>query len=87
MALATYRLKDGIIVEPRLGVGGAEPKPRRIAEAEAALQGHRPGAEAFAAAADAAVAAVDPLEDFNYSADFRRDLVRAVVRRALERAE
>ena len=31
MALVTYRLKDGAIVEPRVGVGGAEPQPRRIA--------------------------------------------------------
>ena len=42
MALATFRLADGRIVEPRVGVGGAEPKPRRIAQAEqvtAALDG------------------------------------------------
>src|SRR5438093_471494 len=44
MALATYRTKDGAIVEPRIGAGGAEARPRRIAEAEAALVGHVPGA-------------------------------------------
>ena len=86
MALATYRVEDGVIVEPRLGVGGAEPHPRRIAEAEAALAGRPPAAETFRAAADAAAAAVDPLEDHQTSADYRRDLVRAMTRRALERA-
>jgi carbon-monoxide dehydrogenase medium subunit len=86
MALATYRLKDGVMVEPRVGVGGAEGRPRRIAEAEAALAGQKPGAEAFRAAGEAAAAAVDPLEDVHADAEFRRDLVRAVTRRALERA-
>ncbi len=86
MALVTYRVENGVVAEPRVGVGGAEPCPRRIAEAEAALAGRPATAEAFAAAADAAAAAVDPLEDINTSADYRRDLVRAMTRRALERA-
>jgi carbon-monoxide dehydrogenase medium subunit len=86
MALVTYRLKDGVIAEPRVGVGGAEAYPRRIAEAEAALAGKRPGSAAFTAAGEAAAAAIDPLEDINTSADYRRDLVRAMTRRALERA-
>ena len=78
MALTTYRLKDGVIVEPHVGVGGAEGRPRRIAEAEAALAGRTPGAEVFRAAGEAAAAAVDPLEDVHADAEFRRDLVRAV---------
>jgi carbon-monoxide dehydrogenase medium subunit len=86
MALVTYRLKDGAIVEPRVGVGGAEARPRRIAEAETALAGRPPGPEAFHAAADAAAAAIDPLEDVNTSADHRRDLIRTLTRRALESA-
>src|SRR5580700_6481825 len=54
MALVTYRLADGRMVEPRLGIGGAEPKPRRIAQAERLLDGQRPGPEVFTAAAQAA---------------------------------
>jgi carbon-monoxide dehydrogenase medium subunit len=86
MALVTYRPKDGLITEPRVGVGAAEARPRRIAEAEAALAGKPPAPAIFDAAAHAAAAAIDPLEDVNTSADYRRDLVRAMVRRALERA-
>jgi aerobic carbon-monoxide dehydrogenase medium subunit len=85
-ALAAYRLEGGKIAEPRVAVGGAEPNPRRIAEAERALAGAAPGDTAFRAAAAAATAAIDPLEDVTTSADFRRDLVLAVTRRALERA-
>jgi carbon-monoxide dehydrogenase medium subunit len=86
MALATLRLPDGVIVEPRVGVGGAEGRPRRIAQAEAILAEQKPGAEIFRAAAEAAADAIDPLEDVHADAEFRLDLVRAVTRRALERA-
>jgi aerobic carbon-monoxide dehydrogenase medium subunit len=86
MALATFRLADGRMREPRIAVGGAEPKPRRIAAAEQALDGQKPAPEAFAAAADAAMAAVDAMEDPTYSAEYRRDLVRTVTYRALEAA-
>jgi len=85
-ALGCYRVEAGKIVEPRLAVGGVEPQPRRIAEAERAVAGAAPGDTAFRAAAAAATAAVDPLEDVTTSAEFRRDLVLAVTRRALERA-
>ena len=85
-ALVTYRLKGGKMSEPRVGVGGAEPSPRRIPEAEVALDGKTPGDTAFRAAADAAASAIDPLEDHQTTGEYRRDLVRAVVRRALEHA-
>ena len=86
MALGTYRLDGGKIAAPRLAIGGAEVKPRRIAQAERALEGAAPGDQAFRAAAIAATAAIDPMEDNLNSAEFRRDLVLAVTRRALERA-
>jgi carbon-monoxide dehydrogenase medium subunit len=86
MALATWRLQGGVIVDPHVGLGGAEGRPRRIAEAEAALAGKAPSAQAFTAAAEAAAAIVDPLEDLQANAKYRRDLVRTVTRRALERA-
>jgi carbon-monoxide dehydrogenase medium subunit len=86
MALATWRLEDGVMTEVRIGVGGAEDRARRIAEAEQALEGRAPGPEAFRTAADAAAAAVDPMSDPGTSADYRRGLVATLTRRALERA-
>ncbi len=86
MVLATYRLVDGVMVEPRIGVGGAEAMPRRLGDAERALDGRAPDAAVFAAAADAAADGVDPMADANTSAQYRRDLVRTLTRRALERA-
>ena len=85
-ALVSYRLQTGKIVDARVGVGGAEPFPRRIAEAESLLNGQAPGDKAFRAAAEAAATAVEAMEDHQTTADYRRDLVRAVVRRALEQS-
>jgi carbon-monoxide dehydrogenase medium subunit len=86
MALVTYRLADGVIAEPRVGIGGAEARPRRIPEAEAALGGRPLEPKTFQAAAEAAADAVDPMEDIQADAEYRRDLVRAVTRRALEKS-
>lgn len=86
MALVTFRIVNGVIADPRVGVGGAEERPRRIPEAESALAGRTPGDAVFRAAAEAAADVVDPLEDIQADAAYRRDLVRAVTRRALERA-
>jgi carbon-monoxide dehydrogenase medium subunit len=83
-SLVTYRLQAGKIADARVGLGGAEPSPRRIADAEAALNGQPQSDAIFRTAAEAAAAAIDPLEDHQTTAEYRRDLVRAVVRRALE---
>src|ERR1041385_7694013 len=85
-ALVSYRLQDGKIGDARVGLGGAEAFPRRISQAEAALTGQAPSDKVFRAAAEAAAKAVEPLEDHQTNAEYRRDLVRAVVRRALEMA-
>ena len=59
--------------EPRVGIGGVEPRPRCISTPAEKMEEH-------------ALRVVDPMTDQHYSAAYRRDLVRAVVRRALEQA-
>src|SRR5712672_1737887 len=61
--LVTVRVAGGVIAEARVGIGGAETRPRRIPEAEAALQGRPPTIATFRSAAEAAAEAVDPIED------------------------
>jgi aerobic carbon-monoxide dehydrogenase medium subunit len=85
-ALVTYRLANGSIVDARVGIGGAEDRARRIPEAEAILNSQTPSHDLFVAAAEAAANAIDALEDIQTTAEYRRDLVRAVTRRALEHA-
>jgi carbon-monoxide dehydrogenase medium subunit len=87
MALVAYRLERGVMVDPRVAVGGAESHARRIAEAEDALRGQTLDAAVFVTAAEAAAAAVDPMEDINNTAAYRRGLVRTLTQRALEGAQ
>jgi carbon-monoxide dehydrogenase medium subunit len=86
MALATFRVRQGVMTGARIGVGGVEGIPRRIGAAESMLEGQRPSVEVFRAAAECAAGSVAPLEDARYSARYRRDLAGVLTRRALERA-
>ena len=86
MAVVAYRIDGGVVADARIAVGGAEASPRRIAAAEQVLNGKAPGADAFAAAADAAAKVLDPIEDNHNTATYRRDVARTMVRRALEQA-
>ena len=87
MALVCYRLVNGMIVDPRVAIGGAEACARRVPQAEAILRGKAPNADVFAKAGEAAAAAIDPLEDINNTAAYRRSLVCTLVERALESAQ
>ena len=69
-----------------IGVIGAGPAPRRIAAAEAELNGRQVDDKAIAAAAAAAQAAVDPADDLHASAAYRKALVATLIERALRRA-
>ena len=86
MALVVLRIDGGIIAAPRIGLGGVEAMPRRIEAAEAAVSGRRPGEAVFREAAAAATAAIDPIEDAQTNAQYRRELVGAMVYRALTQA-
>jgi carbon-monoxide dehydrogenase medium subunit len=84
MAVTSYRLRNGILSDMRIGVGGAEARPRRMMEAEHTLIGRPPSPGIFQAAAHAAAKAIDPLDDENVDAGYRRSVVSSLVYRALE---
>jgi aerobic carbon-monoxide dehydrogenase medium subunit len=86
MALVTFRLERDLITDAHVGIGGAEATPRRIAAAEAILNGKVPRPEVFAAAGAAAATAIDPLDDSNNPTEYRRALVQTLVGRALASA-
>lgn len=85
LALVVYERDEKDIVNARIGVGGVEDAPRRLAEAEALLQRREPSRVLFREVADAAASLVDPVGDASGDAAWRRELTRAVVLRALER--
>jgi aerobic carbon-monoxide dehydrogenase medium subunit len=86
MCAAFLRFEDGRIVEARIGLGGATDRPSRITEAEAVLTGTDGGPGILREAGNIAAETIDPLVDIQASAEFRRDLVRAMVGRALDQA-
>lgn len=86
MSLVSYELSHGSIVNARIGLGGAESKPRRITEAEGLLEGKPPTSELFRNAAEIAASHIEPMEDLQADERYRRDLVKVVIHRALESA-
>ena len=67
-----------------IGLGGVAPTPIRAPEAEALLRNVTvsEAVRALPDAAEAAVAATNPISDIRASADYRRNIVRVYVRRA-----
>ena len=80
---AAVRLEDSLIIEARIGAAGVGATPVRLTQAEAALVGRPLSPDAIDAASEVAGVEVDPRGDIHGSADYRRDLVRALTRRAL----
>jgi carbon-monoxide dehydrogenase medium subunit len=66
---------------------GAGPTPLRLRAAEAAMEGRDRSPTAMREAAAAASGEVEPFDDVHADAHLRRDLVGALVTRALEEAE
>jgi carbon-monoxide dehydrogenase medium subunit len=78
---------DGRCRQVRIGLNGAAGRPLRATSAERILEdAPAAGARQLAAAADAAADQSDPLDEVFESSNYRREMVRVYVRRALERA-
>lgn len=79
-----YDVKDGLAQNTHIGVIGASSRLQRITAAEAAVNGRVVDETTIEAAAQAAAAAVDPVDDVDASAAYRRALVATLVERALK---
>lgn len=77
------RLAGGAIAQARIAVSGVGLTPVRATEAEATLRDAEPSDEAFAAAAAATSAALDPTSDVHASGAYRKHVAGVLVRRAL----
>jgi carbon-monoxide dehydrogenase medium subunit len=70
----------------RIALGAVAPVVIRAEQAEAALEGKEITEEAMAEAGKLAVAAAKPIDDFRASAEYRRDLIEVLTRRAVANA-
>jgi len=80
---AVVALADGMCVSARLGVGGVAASPVALTHAAAALEGSALDQSSAERAAEAAAAEVEPVDDLQGSAGYRRDMLRVWTRRVL----
>lgn len=74
------------ISEARVALGAVAPTPLLAPSAAKALVGAEAGEDAFARAAQAAAGDAKPIDDHRGSAEYRRDMVAVLTRRALTTA-
>lgn len=77
---------DGPINKARIVLGSVGPTPIRALSAEEVLSGQLPADTLFERAGEAAAHDAQPIDDFRGSAEYRRDMVAVLTRRALNAA-
>jgi carbon-monoxide dehydrogenase medium subunit len=82
--LGDVTLLDGTVTSARIAIGGVSDRPFRSVAAEKVLVGGSWGPDLLQAAAEAAAEEVTPPSDAHGDAEYRRDLVRALLPRAFE---
>jgi carbon-monoxide dehydrogenase medium subunit len=80
---AVLSVHAGVCRLARLGLGGVAASPVALTGAEAVLEGARLDARVVERAADAAASEVEPIEDLQGTAEYRRDMLRVWTRRVL----
>ena len=81
-----FDLQNGVAMNVHIGVIGASAQLERLAAAEAVLNGRTVDAAAIVETAQAAAAAIDPADETDAPAAYRRALVETLTARALQRA-
>jgi len=85
-AAAALFVDKGKFKAPRIALGAVAPVVIRAPKAEAYLEGRAINAEAMTEAGRIAATEAKPITDFRASAEYRRDLIAVLVKRALTTA-
>ncbi len=83
---ALITMDNSTCQEVRIGLGGVSATPVQAQQAESLLRGKAIDETLIAEASAVAAEEVSPISDIHGSADYRRELVRVYVRRALTQA-
>jgi len=78
--------QDGSIQIARIVLGAVAPTPIRAPSAEKILLGEKPSGSLFESAGNEAANNSRPIDNFRGSAEYRRDMVKVLTRRALSKA-
>lgn len=79
-------MRDGIYQDARIALGAVAPTPVRAIEAEALLRGKSQDDRLLRAAAKEAAQECHPISDIRSTAEYRREMVEVLTRRALEQS-
>jgi carbon-monoxide dehydrogenase medium subunit len=82
----TLRARDGVCEDVRIGLNSVAPTIVHAKQAERALRGKQINDAALREMAEVATTEVDPMDDNRGSADYKRELVKVLVRRAAQEA-
>jgi len=81
--VAMVRRENGLCEEARLVIGAVSTTPVRVKKGEAMARGQKLTLDLIEEMAAEAARAVDPIEDLRGPADYKRQVVRVLARRAL----
>ncbi len=79
-------LEGDVIRDVRIGLTNLNPVPMRATDAEAVLAGKAPSDGVLEAAGQAAAAQCDPSPDLRGSVEYKRDVTRVLIKRAVKKA-
>jgi len=85
-AASLLKIENSTIVKARVALGSVAPTPIRAYEAEKLLKGEMPREELFEKAATKAAEESSPITDVRASAEYRKKIVKVLVRRSLKGA-
>lgn len=84
---AAVEIRDGLVTDARVALGGVAARPWRAATAEGVLRGKPADAASFAEAADAELAEARPLSGNGYKIRLARNLIVSTLTELTERQE
>jgi xanthine dehydrogenase YagS FAD-binding subunit len=76
---AALDIRDGVVRDVRIALGGVASRPWRAGSAEALLRGARPTADRLRTCAEEALSEADPLRDNGYKVALARNLIAATL--------
>lgn len=85
-AAVMVTLAGGKCVNVKIALGSVAPTPIRAAKAEELIEGREISDKTIAEAAAAAAEAAQPISDVRSTAEYRKEMVRVLVKDALEKA-
>jgi carbon-monoxide dehydrogenase medium subunit len=79
-------VENDVCKDARIALGSVAPTVFRATKAEAVLKGQKVGSQSIAKAAETAAGETKPITDLRSTAEYRKEMARVLVTRALEKA-